>query len=129
MLYGFKMDQLAEYIKGRETSLGYARNNLGVRALETAQYGYTFDASDLTSAVQGIAEIEAELQVVKYVKRYLDRHPDVPHEKIWNELVESFILQGADDTWSGRNNDTRRVIFDAKRRVVQDLKFHMVKSD
>lgn len=42
---------------------------------------------------------------------------------VQRKLIARMIDNGVDDTWSGRGNDLRRMVFDAKRKFVADLKW------
>lgn len=42
-----------------------------------------------------------------------------------DEVIRQMILNGADDSWSGRDNDNRRLAFDGKRGFLDETYYHL----
>lgn len=76
-----------------------------------------------------IAETEAELKVYVEVDDLLDRMSRNPEKPSWMEQVlyiQEFALEkalrGADDEWSGRGNEFRRIENDGKMNGLQNVR-------
>lgn len=67
---------------------------------------------ELASAVNEIAYYEGAHTVFATVERMADLDAD---ERI--EIITDMLVRGADDTWSGRGNDTNRAHFDGVRET------------
>lgn len=81
----------------------------------------------IASAVQDIAGMEGELQVLTDLERYMEifhkGEKNFTLEDIYAQLLQSHVMNGADDRWSGRGNDLRRTVFEAKLELLRDLKY------
>lgn len=56
----------------------------------------------------------------------LQHYPEGPERSAaLNRLYVDVLSNGADDGWSGRNNDAKRVAFDEVRQVVKDLRWSL----
>lgn len=80
----------------------------------------------LHDTVQAIAKAEAifalEYQVAMHQYRDVeDLTEDESRVKIAEYTRDSLLMSGADDTWSGRSNDLKRAVFDAKRKWVTEV--------
>lgn len=84
------------------------------------------DTKALQEILHDIARGEAEAEIL-FTARALLSKEGTTGKDVWAYLLESVIARGADDDWSGRGNDLRRVIFDAKRQTVTDLKYGLEK--
>lgn len=81
----------------------------------------------LVNAVHDLARAEAverfELDACYRLVWMQKDNPEATQEDARKSVAETAAEQlldvGADDTWSGRNNDLRRVVFDAKRDWVR----------
>ena len=77
------------------------------------------------SAVYQAAETEVAAAQWATVKMLVDggRTPVDALRLVVEETTRQIVDQGADDNWSGRRNDLRRVRFDALRRWVQTASY------
>lgn len=75
-----------------------------------------FPAMDLARSIVSLAEAEGVHEVFAVVDQMKARN--VESADIRDRLV-SMLVQGADDSWSGRANDARRARFDGVRDAVQ----------
>lgn len=68
----------------------------------------------LAKRLETMAEVEGQLYVARIIERLESRA--VSKEGIMANLAD-IMIQGADDTWSGRNNDVTRSRHDGILRV------------
>ena len=73
-------------------------------------------AVDLARSIVSLAEAEGVHEVFALVDQMKARN--IEGDAIRDRLV-SMLIQGADDSWSGRANDARRARFDGVRDAVQ----------
>lgn len=73
-------------------------------------------AMDLARFIVSLAEAEGVHEVFALVEQMKSRA--IEDAAIRDRLV-SMLVQGADDSWSGRANDARRARFDGVRDAVQ----------
>lgn len=100
-------------VEWQEKAMGRARTAMVEAATdETKLADYLYDRAVT------IAKYEAHLGLAYAVQRYTS-HESCTVELVRDHLME-VLLAGADDEWSGRGNDLRRVVFDVKRRVVRE---------
>jgi hypothetical protein len=79
----------------------------------------------INSAAQVIAEAQvAEWFWLEVLAGVLNQNEPMTLEEalahVRAEWLQSILTRGADDTWSGRGNDMRRAMFDAKRKLASD---------
>lgn len=79
------------------------------------------EAHKLTDATHGVLAAEAELAIEASVAVATESglEPDVARRVVADGTLNALLSSGADDTWSGRGNDARRVVFDARREWVR----------
>jgi Na+(H+)/acetate symporter ActP len=74
-----------------------------------------------------IAEAEAKAVILDTAATWLESATSASGQDVYNQLVKDFMSSGADDTWSGRRNDLRRVAREAKREALVDLEYGLTK--
>lgn len=62
-------------------------------------------------------------QIVKMLVEDREFEPVEALRVVVHETTRDIVGRGADDSWSGRTNDLKRVRFDALRRWVQNTEF------
>lgn len=111
-------------------------NNLraahAVRAVQAARENLqavipTSTTEYITRRAHELAELEARLALELRFGRMADwfmEHEELNEEdamvKAFNTITKNVLLEGPDDSWSGRGNDLKRAIFDAKRDWVSN---------
>lgn len=96
-----------------ETELVVAKRKL------TEQLATDTRPSCYTAAFETLLELEAILGLAPLARRTeaeVEEHPGEFTEELLSRLV-----RGADDKWSGRGNDSRRIAFDALTRVIREV--------
>lgn len=97
-----------------------ATDPMGTLAKAVAQAKTTEDAM---YAVQHAAKAEVSTGQWQIVNMLIEDRGHSPVEAlrmVVDETTKDIVGCGADDGWSGRGNDLKRVRFDARRRWVQD---------
>jgi hypothetical protein len=82
---------------------------------------------NLLDVVQEIAALEAKALILDNVATWLESAPSVTGQDVYNQLVKDFMSSGANDTWSGRGNDLKRIVHEAKRETIVDLEYGLTK--
>ncbi|MBP7629345.1 MAG: hypothetical protein KA758_02740 [Acidimicrobiales bacterium] len=79
------------------------------------------EAHKLTDATHGVLAAEAVLAIEASVAVATESglEPDVARRVVGDGTLNALLASGPDDTWSGRGNDARRVVFDARREWVR----------
>ncbi len=105
-----------------EQAVTFARAQLA----EAATAGHRSD--DLHDRVQAIARAEVVRDLERHAANVAGGHTLAPAgspvealQLVARGALRQLVQQGADDTWSGRANDLRRVRHDALRRWVADI--------
>ncbi len=89
----------------------------------------TSDLEALLSAVHDVwattALAKARWEIVQCLRGFTAEDPETKRarDKALQTLFLAILTRGADDTWSGRKNDARRVAFDAVRQEINDLRY------
>jgi hypothetical protein len=83
---------------------------------ELAAQAHTYTAAQLSNVIQSIAIHDQSAALLRRVVRVVKANPHDP-ERTVRSMVTDWLTAGADDTWSGRSNDLRRVEYDATREV------------
>lgn len=96
-----------------------ARNRLYQMVAERA------GSRDLARYLNALAEAEGQAFVAKTYVRYI-KNGATPAEAA-SEIMSDLMGLGADDTWSGRENDTARALFNGKREMATALFNHYIK--
>ncbi len=116
-----------------ETKVRGLQDGLARARQELAQLAATETYSDaLWSAIRKVAIYEGEITVwSEYHEVYADasaRHPDDPSRVQYQCMrnLTRLLMNGPDDTWSGRGNDTRRARYDGKCTAVQDVYYDIL---
>jgi hypothetical protein len=115
MLYGFQLVNVDDHREAAEKSLNRARNDLAQAVTDRVS------SRDLLDYLHSVAQLEVRLEILTLVETAINEY-DARGEDVYTDLLEMFVLNGADDSWSGRGNDLRRVRFDAARSLIKDLK-------
>lgn len=90
-----------------------------------AEAAATADPERLDQLVKEVARAEA-VQICNDtltfgIENYADEMtPDEARKKVLRKITSDIIQRGPDDTWSGRGNDLRRAVFDAKIDWLRD---------
>jgi len=98
-------------------NVDYARKSLAKKAADVQM----IDTHQLGIALGALAQAEGALVVWAVAARIMaekDLTDQQKREAIYGSLVD-FLGAGADDTWSGRNNDLRRAHFDGVREAAR----------
>ena len=117
--------KLQQKLDGATRSCDAARESLARLAAEPVNLETLAGAVERLGAATG--EVEAyyrALQAAKYA--VAERNPSPAATAIAVEAAVKLalmerMLQGADDSWSGRGNDLKRVVFDGFRRAADNL--------
>lgn len=91
-----------------------------------AEAAATADPERLDQLVKEVARAEA-VQICNDTLTFGIEHyvsdgmtPDEARQKVLRKITSDIIQRGPDDTWSGRGNDLRRAVFDAKIDWLRD---------
>lgn len=76
----------------------------------------------LVSAVNAVAKAEGANRAWSRAARMIEGGHTAAEAY---ESVVDLVLNGADDSWSGRGNDAKRAEFDGIREAVQNLKWEI----
>lgn len=88
------------------------------------------DSEHLLNAVHAIWAAEAlaraRYEIVGCLQSFAG--DSIQRDTALRNLFIAILSRGADDSWSGRKNDARRVAFDAVRKEIGDLRWSLVKG-
>lgn len=128
MLY-YKIKTREDVTKELKTELEY-KLRLQSKLGDVARYMSDTDdpVFHLQAIYHEILETTGRIRVLYSANAMLNEREDkISGAEVWHLLVENYLLQGADDGWSGRGNDTKRIVHDAMRETVRDLKYPLEK--
>lgn len=99
-----RLTSAAETVVRRRASLAAAVENLS-------------DARALWDSLVALAGAERTVEIESFVETVIERGHDLDAatEIVASSVLRDLVVSGADDTWSGRGNDLRRVQADACR--------------
>lgn len=107
-------------LRRSEESLTSARQRLAENAAEAV-------VDRLAEMLNAVVRAEVAVMVDERLAAMAERRPESDDASLLTTVAESFtemvLMNGADDTWSGRGNDLRRVRFDALRDRVVTLRY------
>lgn len=102
---------------------------------ELRQLSPSMSAQALTDRVLAIARMEGKLRVWSQYETVSQcaqvDYPDNP-ELVKYACMKSLVrtlIGGADDTWSGRGNDTRRACYDGKLEAAEEIYYDILRID